>query len=467
MREEDGMRSWHIVLRTLAGVIILIISGSAPPANPAGPLGKINHVIVIVQENWSFDSQYGQFPGANGIANAGATIKQIDKHGQPYAALPPIIDNTKNPPMPDARVPVDLPVMPFELTPYVPPDQKTGNPVHLFYTQQAQINGGKMDKFVAWSTTGGLVMSYYDAIKLPFGKLAQQYTLADNFFHAAFGGSFLNHIWLICACTLTWPHAPAHLISTFDANGTVVNDNAVTPDGYVVNTAFSVNQPHPQRITDPSQLVPQQTMPTIGDRLREKNISWAWYAEGWNDALAGHPDPLFAFHHQPFAYFENYADGTAAKAAHLRDLTDFLPVLTTNSLPAVSFIVLLDANSEHPGLGGVLPGQERVARLVEAIQNSPHWTDTAIIITYDENGGRWDHVSPPIVDRWGPGTRVPTIIISPHAKKGFVDHTLYDTTSILKFIETRWDLAPLGTRDAAANDLTNAFDFSQTSTPMR
>ncbi len=86
--------------------------------------------------------------------------------------------------------------------------------------------------------------------------------------------------------------------------------------------------------------------------------------------------------------------------------------------------------------------------------SSPAWDDTAIIITYDENGGRWDHVAPPGVDQWGPGTRVPAIIISPYAKKGFVDHTQYDTTSILKFIETRWDLAPLTTRDANANDLT-------------
>ena len=127
----------------------------------------------------------------------------------------------------------------------------------------------------------------------------------------------------------------------------------------------------------------------------------------------------------------------------------------------MSFIVLLDSDSEHPGRGSVLKGQEHVARLVKAVESSPYWADSAIIITYDENGGRWDHVPPPVVDRWGPGTRVPAIIISPYAKKRFVDHTQYDTTSILKFIETRWNLAPLGTRDAAATNLTNAFDFSQ------
>jgi phospholipase C len=459
-RQREGRLGW-ILFSTVAVAGALLTGSCAPVSRTARPIDKINHLIVIFQENWSFDGLYGFFPGANGIANAGATINQVDKEGQAYTTLPAVIDNTKKPPAIDARVPADLPVKPFDLSPYIPPDQKTGMPAHLFYTQQAQINGGKMDKFVAWSNTGGLVMSYYDATQFPIGMLALQYTLADNFFHAAFGGSFLNHFWLICACTPVWRNPPANLIATFDARGNVVRDSAVTPDEYVVNTAFSINRPHPARITDPAQLMPSQTFPTIGDRLSEKNISWAWYAQGWDDALAGHPDPTFAFHHQSFVYFANYADGTKAKAAHLKDTRDFLRALTTNTLPAVSFIVLLDSDSEHPGFGSVLKGQEHVATLVKAVQASPYWAESAIIITYDENGGRWDHVAPPVVDRWGPGTRVPAIIISPRAKKGFVDHTQYDTTSILKFIETRWSLAPLGTRDAAANDLTNAFDFSQ------
>jgi phospholipase C len=303
-------------------------------------------------------------------------------------------------------------------------------------------------------------MSYYDAANMPEGKLAQQYTMADNFFHAAFGGSFLNHFWLVCACSPNWPNAPASSVAQLDANGGLVKDGAVTPDGYAVNTSFTVNTPHPATVTDPANLVPNQTMPNIGDRLSEKNVSWAWYSGGWNDALAGHADPLFQFHHQPFAYFANYADGTAAKAAHLKDEKDFTSALSTNALPAVSFIKPLGPDNEHPGYASLVQGQQHVADLVSAVQSSPYWADTAIVITYDENGGRWDHVAPPQGDRWGPGTRVPTIIISPYAKRGYVDHTQYDTTSILKFIENRWGLAPLGTRDAAANDLSNAFDFS-------
>jgi phospholipase C len=103
-----------------------------------------------------------------------------------------------------------------------------------------------------------------------------------------------------------------------------------------------------------------------------------------------------------------------------------------------------------------------VASLVKAVQESAFWKDSVIIVTYDEGGGRWDHVPPPPGDRWGPGVRIPAIIISPYAKRRFVDHTTYETVSILKLIETRWNLAPLGSRDAAANNLLNAFDFSQT-----
>jgi phospholipase C len=96
---------------------------------------------------------------------------------------------------------------------------------------------------------------------------------------------------------------------------------------------------------------------------------------------------------------------------------------------------------------------------VSRIRASAAWKDTVIIITYDENGGRWDHVAPPVVDRWGPGARVPTIVVSPFARRGFIDHTQYDTTSILKLIEERYGLAPLNARDAGAGDLVNALDF--------
>jgi len=330
--------------------------------------------------------------------------------------------------------------------------------VHRFYQEQYQIDGGKMDKFVAWSDAAGLVMSYYDATNMPEGKLAQQYVLADNFFHAAFGGSFLNHFWLVCACTPVWASAPDAVKAQMDGTGMMVKDGQVTPDGYAINTSYTVNQPHPAEM-DPARLVPNQTAPNIGDRLDEKGISWAWYSGGWNDALAGHPDPLFQFHHQVFAYFARYADGTPGRTQHLKDEQDYWAALREDKLPAVAFVKPLGPDNEHPGYANLVRGQQHVLELVAAVMNSPYWKDTAIIITYDEHGGRWDHVAPPKVDRWGPGARVPTIIVSPFAKRRYIDHTQYDTTAILKLIETRWGLRPLNSRDAVAGDLRHAFNF--------
>jgi acid phosphatase len=438
---------------------------AAQAAQAERPIDQINHLIVIYQENWSFDSLYPYFPGANGIANAGISVKQVDKTGTPYAVLPQPFDNSQDPPVSDPRFPDDLPVAPYDLADFVPPDGKTGDMVHRFYQQQYQIDGGKMDKFVTWSDNPGLTMSYYDATTMPEGLLAQQYTMADNFFHAAFGGSFLNAQWLICACTPQWPNAPADKVAQLDADGVMVKDGAVTPDGYVVNTSYPVNGPHPASVTDPKELVPELTNPTIGDRLNDKDVSWAWYAGGWDDALAGHPDPLFQFHHQAFAFYANCANGTPGQAEHLKDEKVCFQDLESGQLPAVSFVKLIGEDNEHPGYASLQRGQQHVADIVKAVQDSSLWQDTAIIITYGENGGRWDHVAPPAVDRWGPGTRVPAIIISPYARKGFVDQTPYDTTSILKFIETRWDVDPLGERDAHAYDLTNAFEFSAPSAP--
>jgi phospholipase C len=337
----------------------------------------------------------------------------------------------------------------------VPADQTTGDIIHRYYHEQLQIDSGRMDKFVTWSDNGGLVFSYIDATNMPEGQLAQQYTICDNFFHSAFGGSFLNHQFLIAAAPPTWPNAPADAISNPDPNN--LNDARVTPDGFAVNTAYTVNAPHPASITNPAELVPLQTNPTIGDRLTAKGISWKWYSGGWNDALAGNPDPLFQFHHQPFAYYANYADGTQAKADHLQDEQNFFDDLAANNLPSVCFIKPLGPDNEHPGYANLAQGQMHVAQIVQMVQASPIWKDAVIIITYDENGGRWDHVPPPVIDAFGPGTRVPTIIISRFAKKHFVDHTQYETVSILKLIEERFGLDPLSDRDANAADLSHAF----------
>jgi acid phosphatase len=310
----------------------------------------------------------------------------------------------------------------------------------------------------------------------PFAK---QYTLADNYFSSAFGGSMLNHFWLICACTPTWKDAPTKLISNpkYDAKGVLIDpgetlepggggggNGVVTPDGYLVNDVDPRYNPHHSNVPL-DELGPPQDEPTIGDRLSAKNIAWAWYGEGYANALAGHPDPLFIFEHQPFVYFKSFGDGTAAKTEHLLDESNFMASLQNGTLPAVSYIKPIGEDDEHSGYAEVDSSEQSTVKWIHAVQNSPYWKDTAIFVTYDDFGGFYDHVTPPVVDRWGPGGRVPMLVISPYAKKGFIDHTQYDHTSTLKFIETRWGLDPLTSRDAAANDLTNAFDFDQSVLP--
>ena len=454
------MKNRPIVLGIAASFAAFLSSqASAQEApKPVAGLDKINHIIVLYLENRSFDNLYGLFPEADGIANSGAAGIQVDRDGKPYAKLPPVLNTNFKPPIVDTRFPADLPNGPFRADRYVGLEQVTGDAWHRYYQEQLQIDDGKMDKYVAWTDAGGLVMGYFDGSPAPLWGYAKKYTLLDHFHHAAFGGSFLNHIFMICGCAPRYDGAPASLVAQLDDKGGLVKDGAVTPDGYAVNTLFPVDGPHPAKI-NPDLLLPLQSNTTLGDRLDEKAIDWAWYSGGWNEAVAGRPGPLFQFHHQPFAYFARYALGTPESKAHLRDAVDFIAGIEKGELPAVVFFKPSGEDNEHPGYASVLAGEYHTALLVRLIERSPLWADSLIIVTYDENGGMWDHVAPPKTDRWGPGTRVPTLIISPFAKKGFIDHTVYDTTAIAKLIETRFGLKPLGSRDAASGDLTTSLDL--------
>jgi acid phosphatase len=490
--------------RPVIALLLLLAGCTAPPPSPdlATPnLAKIEHIVVLYAENRSFDNLYGLYPGANGLGNAtAATWTQTDRNGASLPVLPPVWTSAA---APDPTYPKNLPNRPFRID--APPINQplsvaTPDLIHRFYTNQEQLNHGKLDRYAAMSDAGGLVMGYYDGSTLPLWKLAQQYTLADNFFMGAFGGSFLNHFWLICACTPVFPNAPSALVAVLDADGRLalkpespasalngppkyVNDGAVTPDGFAVNTMQPPFEPSnitpaaggDPRFADPKRNpLPPQTLRTIGDALSAKGVDWAWYAEAWNAALADGMQPPgaarkiidntapgaadFKTHHQPFNYFSKYAPGTAERAKHLKDYTDLVAQIQTNTLPAVVFYKPQGSHNEHPGYADVLAGDIHIADLVGKIQASAAWPSTLIIITYDENGGFWDHVPPPAGERWGPGTRIPTLVIGTMAKKGFVDHSVYDTTSILKLITRRFALEPLAGVRPNVGDLSNAIE---------
>jgi len=394
--------------------------------------------------------------------------------------------------------------------------------------------------FAAWEDAGGLTMGHFDYSASPLYKLAQKNVLADNFFEGAFGGSFLNHQYLICACAPEFPNAdtsaqhPTIAVLNKDANGnwvpsltpsatsqasamngppSFVLSGNITPANYfgddkfyAVNTMQAPYQPSGNApaaaasaayaSTSKATTLPPQSASNIGDTLAAKSVSWKWYAGGWNAAVTdGMQDPSvarsviyagnangvssstaldFQPHHQPFNYYAEF-DPTAhadARTAHMKDYTDLVADAAAGTLPAVSFYKPVGFNNQHPGYANLTDGDAHIADLVTKLQASPQYKNMVIVITYDEFGGAWDHVAPPKGDKLGPGTRIPAIIISPYAKAGTVDHTQYDTASILRLITRTFGLSTLpgvAARDkaltdnggTAMGDLTNALDLTK------
>ncbi|CDG82200.1 acid phosphatase [Janthinobacterium agaricidamnosum] len=462
---------------------------------------NVKNVVVIYLENRSFNNLFANFPGtASPLSEVSAAqAQQLDRDGKPMATLPKIwgglVPDQQNIGGKDYIIKENqiqgLANAPFALSDAegkpLPEGLVTRDLVHRFYNNQMQINGGKNDGFAAWADSGGLVMGHYGATSknLNMWQIAQQFTLCDNFFMAAFGGSYMNHQFLVTGRPNEYfnaaetaakkkiavlsdgptgvrlaisPECPA---SALDGKPKYVNDGALTPDGYAVNTMAPPFQPSYIRpaaggdplLADPedANTLPPQTYDTIGDLLSRKGVSWAWYGGSWQAALdhkGGGAKPNFQYHHQPLNYFKQFAPGTAARAEHLRDggLGDspisnkFLADVVAGKLPAVAFYKPQGNLNLHAGYSDIESGDQHVANVIEHLKKSPQWKDMIVVITFDENGGWWDHVAPPKGDRWGPGSRIPAIIVSPYAKKGAVDHSFYDTTSIMRLITRLHDL---------------------------
>jgi acid phosphatase len=525
----------------------------APRMNAVQKLAHVKHIVVIYEENHSFDNLYGGWEGVNGRSKADAAhTTQINEAGTPYtclmqddvnlAALPQTCtDSTTgstftshftNAPfvIDDFITPSDTTCPPNPNAAFSSPNgfaKGTGTPggctrdiVHEFYQDQYQENGGAMNRFVTGSDAVGLTMGQYDTKKLPIytylhAKTHPKYVILDNFFQGAFGGSYLNHQFLIAAQAPTYPNAPANLHSIIDSNGMPVKYPLYTPTGPVARGPLTVVCPSPVpnracgdysvNTQQPSQQpfgafgakLPLQTAPTIGDRLSAKNVDWAWYAGGWSNAAGivngpgwtnGNgpncsdpnvipnspypycPDGLFQFHHQPFNYFAGYAPGTPGRA-HLKDEAEFSSTLGSSSktcgLKPVSFVKPIGEENEHPGYASTPNGESHLVSLLKSIEGSACAKDTMVVVTYDEFGGQWDHVPPPGQaggpsgphDLFGPGPRIPALVLSPYLTVPFaVDHTEYDTTAILKTIEQRWGVPALTARDAAEHSLASVFN---------
>src|SRR5437867_2734129 len=431
-------RSLRRALTLASGLATILAMGpglATAQAEPTG-LGAINHIVVIYEENHSFDNLYGGWEGVNGLANANAAnTTQIRQAGTPFLCLQQNDVNLTSPPQQADCVgeaySSHFTNQPFEIGAYIPSDARTcpqpgvfapngltpspsnlpggctRDLVHRFYQEQYQLNNGQQNRYTTGSDAVGLTQGYYDARALPIYQYLHQdehpkYAIADNVFQSAFGGSFLNHQWLIAAATPTWPGMPAGQHAVVDSNGMpnnymlykatgTVSDPAGTracPTGtdpnpglacgdYAVNTIQPTYQP---TSSNPIKL-PPQTATTIGDELIGSGVDWAWYAGGWDNAdgrtsspyytngigptcsdpnsISGAPypncpDKLFQFHHQPFNYFANYAPGTQARTDHLRDEKEFQHLASSSTatqcnLKPVSIVKPIGAENEHPG----------------------------------------------------------------------------------------------------------------------
>lgn len=515
---------------------------STPVTRPLTPqeLDKALHdqvktVVVIYAENRSFNNLFADFPGVEKplSALAAADAQQRDRDGSLLTTLPPVwggvlqvgpqsVDGVTYPS--EVQFQQNLPNAPFALkgpnAEDLPLSLVTRDLWHVFYQNQMQINGGKNDNFVAWADSGGLVMGYYaqSRYSLRLWDVAKEFVLCDNFFQGAFGGSFLNHQYLISATAPFYPNAAQSVakaqIATLQSDDPTdprlkpldkspasamtgppqFGPSALTPDGYGVNTLAppywptwirDPENPDYSKPDLPNVLVPQ-THEHIGDKLSKKNVDWAWYAGAWQATLDQFKDsggipkiPNFQYHHQPFNYFKQQGpENRVERDKRLRDgglgdessTNKFFADAEAGKLPAVSFYKPQGNLNMHAGYADVASGDRHIARALKVLQESPQWKNMVVVVTVDENGGWWDHVAPPKGDRWGPGTRVPALVVSPFARKGTVDHTVYDTASILRLITRVFQLEKLDglkLRDDAMaargqkpmGDLSNALQF--------
>ncbi|MHA4965640.1 MULTISPECIES: acid phosphatase [Pseudomonas] len=497
---------------------------------------QVKTVVVIYAENRSFNNLFADFPGVEKPLSAlsAADTQQRDRDGSLLTTLPPTwggvlqvgpqtVDGVTYPS--EVQFQENLPNAPFALkgpnAEDLPLSLVTRDLWHVFYQNQMQINGGKNDNFVAWADSGGLVMGHYaqSRYSLRLWDVAKEFVLCDNFFQGAFGGSFLNHQYLISATAPFYPNAAQSVakaqIATLQSDDPTdprlkpldkspasamtgppqFGPSALTPDGYGVNTLAppywptwirDPENPDYSKPDLPNVLVPQ-THEHIGDKLSKKNVDWAWYAGAWQATLDQFKDsggipkiPNFQYHHQPFNYFKQQGpENRVERDKRLRDgglgdessTNKFFADAQAGQLPAVTFYKPQGNLNMHAGYADVASGDRHIARALKVLQESPQWKNMVVVVTVDENGGWWDHVAPPKGDRWGPGTRIPALVVSPFARKGTVDHTVYDTGSILRLITRVFQLETLDglkQRDDAMiargqkpmGDLSNALQFS-------
>ena len=410
--------------------------GSAPPTSASAPVNSatapaakppIDHVFIIFKENHTFDNYFATYPGADGATQATTSTGEV--------------------------VPLRQWVTKCDL-----PGMNSWQAAHVDW------NGGLMDAFDkgeessrAWGDLAkynhGPFVTFAPASGVASGpvayywQLAQRGVLCDRYFTSLMGESSPNHMYVIAATSA----------------GRITNEDLVKHTCKVIG-------PDGATYDHPNHWTVDEVPTALPNELEKKGRSWTFIEEGTRADLLK----------QALAFLEDNNDGSVECLDVVKGLPSFkdrftrmssvnkglASFLANGKAGNVTWIKPACANCEHPGLSEVPTGVKWSQQIVEAIGASPYWNRCAIFITWDDFGGFYDHVAPPQVDNFGLGFRVPCLIVSPYAKKGYVDHTQYEHSSICKFAESLFDLPPMTSRDAAANDMMNAFDFTQKPRPF-
>jgi phospholipase C len=506
-----------------------LVGFSAAPATAvsaqSGTATPIKHVVVLFQENVSFDHYFATYPNAantpgetqQGTGTAAATFKASEDTPTDINTL--------------AKAGLLAPNNPNSVQParLSPGQAVTCDQDHEYTAEQKAYNGGLMDKFVEFTSKDacapnqygrpGLTMDYYDGNSVTgIWNYAQNYAMSDNHFSTVFGPSTPGALNLISGQT--------HGVKEFTAAGQPVkpttSDYTVrVPDSNGVGTMINDPDPVYDDCSNNSHAktnnLAGMTGKNIGDLLNDTGVSWGWFQGGFtpttqatattpaackstHNNVAGVSSTDYNPHHQPFQYYASTANphhlapvndaeiGHDGQANHQYDLTDFNKVVNSDNMPAVSFLKASNYQDGHAAYSDPVDEQNFIAKTVNEIQQSKNWEDTAVVLAYDDSDGWYDHVAAQVknasnspddaawcqhaaaagvpvaggyADRCGPGPRQPLVVISPYAKKNFVDHNETDQASILRFIEDNWHTGQIGdaSADASAGSMGAMFNF--------
>jgi len=478
-------------------------TAGAYPAGLGHTTTPIKHIVVIFQENVSFDHYFATYPQAANPAGEPAF------HAAPGTPSVNGLNAELLEHNPNAANPQRL----------ARAEALTCDQDHHYGDEQRAFDGGLMDKFVEYTnrescappevSKPNLVMDYYDGNTVTaMWNYAQHFAMSDNSYNTTFGPSTPGALNLVSG--QTWG-----AISTDPAHDTY---GAVSTDANGVGTV--INDPNPTFDDCSSSKYPTVSMidsnKNIGDLLNAKGITWGWFEGGFRptgrDAngnavcgaqhanIGGVMVDDYIPHHEPFQYYKSTSNphhlapssvaaiGHDDRANHQYDLKDFWAAANQGNLPAVSFLKAAGYQDGHAAYSDPLDEQQFIVDTINRLEKLPQWRSTAVVIAYDDSDGWYDHAMGPIVsqsndpandaltggscgalaggahnDRCGYGPRLPLLVISPWAKRNFVDHGVTDQASILRFIEDNWQTGRIGedSFDAKAGSLNRMFDFDR------